>query len=119
MPTWLMKIGDDEYLEWSTVVDAPVSPIMTRGEAADAGHDEDRLQWTDQHLCSCRARLGENVEIRNDRAVATGGGRLAYHFDSYEEVHAFLLPDPEHPQGGLGEDRIFTIEALREAYRDA
>ena len=116
MPTWLMKLADDEYVEWSTVVDAPISAIMSRSEAASAGHDEERLRWTDEHLCSCRARLGEDVVIRNNRAVMVGGGRLAYHFDSYAAVHDFILPEPEHPQGGLGEEGIFTIEALRAAY---
>jgi hypothetical protein len=83
MPRWLMKTDDDEYVEWSTVVDAVVSDVMTRDEAVEA-HDEERVRFTDQHLCSCRARLGENYEIRNGHPVAIGGGRLAYHFDSYE-----------------------------------
>jgi hypothetical protein len=35
MPRCLVKLADDEYVEWSTVVDAPVTYAMTRDEMAD------------------------------------------------------------------------------------
>lgn len=88
MPMWLMKTGDDTYREWSTIVDDWVSEPMTRDEAI-AGHDEERVRFVDAHLCSCRARLGENTEIRNGRVIARGGGALAYHFENYDEVLEF------------------------------
>jgi hypothetical protein len=98
MSRWLMKIGDDQYVEWSTAVDQVVDGPMTREEAVDE-HGEDRVEWTDAHLCSCRARLGESFEIRNGRAVAVGGGRLGYHFDSYAEVRRYM--DPPDRRGAL------------------
>lgn len=94
MPTWLMKPADDTYREWSTIVDEWVSEPMDRDEAV-AQHGEDRVEFTDKHLCSCRARLGENLEIRNGQVIATGGGDLAYHFDSYEEVARFCRTQDE------------------------
>ena len=99
MPRWLMKVADDTYREWSTVVDAWMSEPMTREEAIEwtiggnVGRSreaaEERLRFVDAHLCSCRARLGETVEIRNGQPIARGGGKLAYHFDSYEEIVEF------------------------------
>lgn len=94
MPRWLMKTADDTYREWSTIVDEWVSEPMNRSEAL-AEHGMDRVEWTDEHLCSCRARLGESVVIRAGRAVAIGGGKLAYHFDSYEEVARFCRSQEE------------------------
>lgn len=86
---WLMKTGDDEYVEWSTIVDEIVDGPMTRDEAVEE-HDEERVRFTDAHLCSCRARLGESFVTRNGRMVAIGGGRLAYHFGTYDEVREFM-----------------------------
>jgi hypothetical protein len=106
MALWLMKTDDDEYVEWSTVIDAPASDFMTRDEAVDE-HGEDRVGWADAHLWSCRSRLGESFEIRNGRAVAVGGGRLAYHFDSYEQVRKFML------NGGYNGARATTWPQLK------
>lgn len=33
MPHYLVKLADDEYVEWSTIVDAPITYIMNREEA--------------------------------------------------------------------------------------
>lgn len=108
MPSWLMKIGDDEYVIWSTVVDAVVEGLGTRDEALEreiaraCANDpdttpemaleigKDRLRFTDQHLCSCRARIGEQFVKRNGRLLPVGGGRLAYEFASYDEVRAWM-----------------------------
>lgn len=94
MPTWLMKTADDTYREWSTVVDEWVSEPLTRDEALQE-HPADRVEWVDKHLCSCRARMGEHIEIRDGRPIATGGGRLVYHFDSYAEVAQYCRTQDE------------------------
>jgi predicted solute-binding protein len=101
----LMKTSDDEYVVWSTNVDEVIDGPFTReeaiayacetapeGVAADAALliAEERLRFTDQHLCSCRARLGERWVKRNGRTLPVGGGRLAYHFDTYEQVARFM-----------------------------
>lgn len=124
MPIWLMKTGDDNYRLWSTVVDDWASESLNRAEAlavaverawedmirshrlgaqsvldAAVTAGEDTLRFVDEHLCSCRARLGENVEIRNGVLVATGGGRLAYHFDSYDEVARFCQTQEQRRTG--------------------
>lgn len=106
---WVMKIGDDEYVLWGTVMDAPKTPIVNRSEAIDRW-GEDRVGWVDKHLCSSRARLGETFESRNGRPVAVGGGRLAYHFDTYAEVLGYMLNSrPETPA-----ENIATLEQLRD-----
>jgi hypothetical protein len=35
MPKFLVKLADNEYVEWSTVVDAPLTPIMDREQALE------------------------------------------------------------------------------------
>ena len=109
MPRWVMKIADDEYVLWSTIVDAPASPILTREQALDEW-DEETILWVDKHLCSWRARLGERFETRNGQLVALGGGDLAYHFDSYAQVHRYMLN--QRPQ--IPSENIATLDQLRE-----
>lgn len=94
MPTWLMKVADDTYREWSTIVDDWASEPMNREDAV-AAHDEERVRFTDEHLCSCRARRGETIEIRDGRPIARGSGPLAFHFDSYDEVLRFCRTQDE------------------------
>lgn len=108
-----MKPADGTYREWSTVVDDWISDPMTWDEAFEyaIGRAEEAnpaltpdmavaagvetMRFVDEHLCSCRARLGENVEVRNSQPVATGGGRLAYHFDSYDDVARYCRTQEE------------------------
>lgn len=49
MPRYIIKPRQDEdvYVEWSTIVDAPVSDTMTRVEAVVA-HSEDRIARADE-----------------------------------------------------------------------
>jgi hypothetical protein len=46
MPRTVVKLGEDEYLEWSSVVDAPVTAILTRAEAL-ATFPHDRVERAD------------------------------------------------------------------------
>jgi hypothetical protein len=115
MARWLMKTADDEYVEWSTETDAPTSEFMTRSDAVDE-FGEERVGWADESLCSCRARLGERFEIRNGRAVAVGGGALAYQFESYDRVRAFMLNDG-HNQAGPEVDGRLTAATTWEGIR--
>jgi len=68
-------------------------PAMSGDLAAEAGIDT--MRFVDEHLCSCRARLGETTEIRDGRIIVTGGGPLAYHFDSYDDVARFCRTQEE------------------------
>ena len=90
MALWLMKTADDEYFEWDTEVDDIASGPMTHEEATDE-HGEERVRFTDEHLCSCRARLGDRVVRRNGQIVTVGNGELAFHQDSYEETRQFMV----------------------------
>lgn len=47
MPSYVVKLADDEYVYWSTIVDAPVSWIKTRDEAV-AEWTEDRVARADE-----------------------------------------------------------------------
>jgi hypothetical protein len=48
MGRYIAKLGDDAYVDWSTVVDAPVSFILTREEAV-AEWSEERVARADHH----------------------------------------------------------------------
>lgn len=43
------KLGNDQYVLWSGVVDAPISWVMTRSETLADGIDAERLARADQH----------------------------------------------------------------------
>jgi len=43
----VFKLGEDAYVEWSSVVDAPVSDVMTKNEALGAGIALARLERAD------------------------------------------------------------------------
>lgn len=51
MSRYVIKLAENEYIEWSSVVDAPVSVVMDRGEAV-AKHGEERIARTDKHVNS-------------------------------------------------------------------
>lgn len=54
----IVKLADNEYVEWSTVVDAPVSYVLTRDEIKRAvgGPDiEERLNRADERGTSMLA----------------------------------------------------------------
>lgn len=117
---WMLKISRDEFVMWDTATDEIVDGPMDRKAALSAaieralradphvaadvtlkiGHET--LLWLDKHLCSCRARLGETIERRNGRMVAIGGGDLAYHFDSYDEVREWIRAHAQNRQEAEG-----------------
>lgn len=41
MGTLLVRLTDDAYVKWSNTTDAPVSQVMTRGEALEALRNDD------------------------------------------------------------------------------
>lgn len=53
MPKFIVKLGDDKYCEWSTVVDAPVTPIVTLDEL----HEYYRQQYGEAGMEGLPARL--------------------------------------------------------------
>lgn len=63
MPKFLVKLADDEYVEWSTVVDAPVSYVMTRDEAvAWRNGDEEAIQRADDNGHSALWMSAQSVD---------------------------------------------------------
>ena len=86
MPTYIVKIGENRYLEWSTVVDAPVSVGMSRDEMKDrlttplssplpkeVGVDLERIELrlarADEYGTSVRfARMSAEDLVKNNRA---------------------------------------------------
>lgn len=71
MPRYIAKLGDDAYVDWSTVVDAPVSWVLTRG-AAVAEWSKDRVARADQNGTSILDRYptGQTPDeiVRGNRA---------------------------------------------------
>jgi hypothetical protein len=48
MSRYLIKLADDAYVEWSTVVDAPVSGVFTRSELIEQDQ-ADRIERCDKY----------------------------------------------------------------------
>lgn len=44
----IVKFGDDMYLEWSSICDAPRTYIMTRAEMVEQCGDEERVKRADE-----------------------------------------------------------------------
>lgn len=40
MGRWLVRTDDDRFLEWSSIVDAPITMLMTRAELEEYVRDE-------------------------------------------------------------------------------
>lgn len=90
MPRWIVRLAPDEYVEWSTVVDAPVSYISTRDEAVK--------EW------------GLDRVVRADRNV-TSAFPHQYHYGSVEE---FVSGN----RAGDGETEL-SLTAIRHEYASA
>ena len=81
----IAKLAEDEYVEWSTVVDAPVSWIMDRDQLAahiQCRFGEVGLEDLDERLARCEKRghsafwpgAGDSIDdlIRGNHAAADG-----------------------------------------------
>ncbi len=74
----IIKLGEDKYIEWSSVVDAPVSYICTRAGMIDLmnaeygrkNETEQIMLETDEHGCSAWKRGYKKLEdfIAGNRA---------------------------------------------------
>lgn len=68
----IVKLADNEYVEWSTIVDAPVTYIMSRDKIrAELGGDdiEDRLSRADERGSSMLApTMSLEQALGNNRA---------------------------------------------------
>lgn len=82
----LVKLAPDEYVEWSSVVDAPVSYVQTRQELLDAGEDSERLDRTD--------RQGHS-----------------YHYNYYKSTEDFVAFNRAGPK-----ESSLTLDAIRRMY---
>ena len=51
MGTFVVRLGDDQYVKWSNTVDAPVSPVLTRSELILFLEAEDQVTFSQaEHL---------------------------------------------------------------------
>lgn len=61
MPKWVVKLADNEYVLWSTVVDSPVSAIFDREEAVEE-YGADIIERCDRQITSCTAYGPSSME---------------------------------------------------------
>lgn len=87
MPRYILKLAADEYVEWSTIVDAPVTYACDRAEAV--------REW------------GEDCVVRADEHVTSMMDRMYWDDDAASAV-AFN-------RAGPGETRL-TLAQIREQY---
>jgi len=96
MPRYLVKLADDAYVEWSTVVDAPVSHVLTQGET---------IRWNQRAGCT----LNEAME-RTARADRNGHSATWFPPMSAEQ----LIADN---RAGDGESELSLAEILEQYAR--
>lgn len=119
MPRTVVKLGDDEYLEWSSIVDAPVTHIMGRAEAIREFGIE-RVERTDERGHSamwCPPEPGEDFVRFNhagprEACVTVESMRRRYRQDDPEtgplrpeEIHVGVTSWANHPD--ISSDRLF------------
>lgn len=94
MPKYLVRLAENEYVEWSTIVDAPVSYIMNRAEAIEHSVESSRLE----------------AEARVDRTDAHGHSALWFPAETPEELVAGNHAGPKETE--------ITLEEIRVQYRE-
>lgn len=78
MPRYIAKLADNKYVEWSTIVDAPVTYILTRDQMLAHLDEQDgkrsfdenrqRLERCDKNGTSCQFPMNMKDLIRYNRA---------------------------------------------------
>jgi hypothetical protein len=99
MARCLVKLADNEYVEWSTVVDAPVTAVGTRDEIVKHARDE----FGRQGASNIEERL-QRCEERGHSAMWPGAG------DSVEDLI-------RGNRAGEGEAEV-TLDEIRHLYRE-
>lgn len=99
MPQYVVKIGEDRYLEWSTVVDAPISHGMSRDEMKQHLASQERVE-EDLAL--------EQAERRLRRADETGTSSM----DRTQTPETMMA----YNRAGPRETRL-SVEELIQRYR--
>ena len=93
----IVKLAENEYLEWSSIVDAPTSYIV----------DREKMK---KYLMSKYNETEEKVESRLKRADLYGTSYLHIHYESVEEFIA---------ANRAGEkEACLTLEEIREKYKE-
>src|SRR5262245_2894012 len=96
MPRYLVKLDDDAYVEWSTVVDAPVTHVVTRAET---------IRWNQRQGCT----LPEAQE-RTARTDKNGHSAMWFSPESTEQLIA-------GNRAGEGESELSLAEILEQYAR--
>ena len=71
----VVKLAEDEYVEWSTVVDAPVTSALER-EAAAAAWGADRVQRADVYGTSFMNRVVSTEDMLSCNRAGPGESEL-------------------------------------------
>lgn len=97
MPRYIVKLAEDEYMEWSTVVDAPVTYICTRKEFEDFY----RKEYGEDGMRTLPERM-ERVEQKGTSCLLD---------DSAEQTVKFNRAGPN--------ESTLTFDEIRQRYKDA
>lgn len=78
MPRYIVKLKENAYVEWSTIVDAPVSYVLTREHmlahlditygTSSVAENRKRLERTDKHGTSCQSPYSMESLVSCNRA---------------------------------------------------
>ena len=70
MPRYTLKLGDNEYLEWSTIVDAPVTYITDR----------------DEMIAHLRFKYGDHIDITRHMNIVDEQGTSCRDGQTVEQI---------------------------------
>lgn len=101
----VVKFGEDEYLFWSSVIDAPITYLMTQAEAYEYMDEATKLDWSGAAK-KFRKEMGDKRKARLEKYGTTEMG--------------FGRPSVESAVGGnkCGPNyENMTVDALRRKYK--
>lgn len=92
MPAFIVKLDreHDEYITWSTVVDAPTSEVLSKAKAR-------------QRLPLYYPRIADGLDAALDRAEEIGtsvNGRIGAHFEGAFDDDGFVVYNVSGVEGG-------------------
>ena len=92
----VVKLVENEYVEWSSVVDAPISRVLDR-------------EGIKKYLISKYGGPEENTEKRIARADKHGTSLLHQHYESVKDFVSFNRAGDK--------ESCLTLEEIREQYK--
>lgn len=107
MGTYIVKLANNEYVEWSSVMDAPSSFILSKDEAS--------AEWNEERIARCDAKghsLIMKNKVKNPEEMIICNRCGEWDPEAYD--------NGTHPAGHDLEGRVvteWTLQQIRDFYK--